>query len=137
MFGIRKIVPGLGYKDLKKTFRPSMRSGYIGDFSKKVVGETGNKIFAAGDKGRAAKKELYDALREDSKSRGLGEKGFTKNNLTKFYAKMLNNKKDSFTDRKILKLISISGLKRNKVRDYAFEMQREQNNAKVEQKMLE
>lgn len=120
MFGLNKKI--IKYPELKKKFNSSMKSGgFMNEFTDKVDKRVGKSIFNR----RIKEKEFYNALRADSKARKFGEKGFTKKSLTKFYAKMLNNKKDSFTDRKILKLAEIAGVKRSKVMNYAAEMRKD------------
>lgn len=125
MFGLKKVIPGLGRMDLKKKFKYSMRTGYMKDFTGQVEDKFGKKVFSSGIKGRSLKKEYYEKLRQDSKERSFGEKGFTKKRLTQFYAKMLNDKKDHFTDRNVMRMIRVAGLKKRKVLDFAAAMQRQ------------
>ena len=65
-------------------------------------------------------------MRNDSQSRVYGERGYTKGNLENFFAKMLNDKKDSFTDKKIKKLMKTMDVKESKVVNRAAELRNEE-----------
>jgi hypothetical protein len=75
---------------------------------------------------RSQKKDLWSHLRNDSKKQGISNKGFTKNDLERSFAGMLNDKKDSITDKQLKKIIRASGVSEAKVLRYAAEMRNKQ-----------
>lgn len=109
MFIAKKIITA---KQMK-TFR-AKNSSVMQDFVAKGGGEIIRK--------KIGQREFWNALRSDSKSHSVGDKGYTKKSLTKFLGGMLENKKDHFTDRKVKKLADLFGVKRSKLFNAAAEI---------------
>lgn len=78
-------------------------------------------------------KRFWSAMRKDSQSRAYGEQGYTKGNLENFFAKMLNDKNDTFTDNKVKKLMKTMDVNESKVVNRAAELRNETRKAKRQQ----
>ena len=77
--------------------------------------------------------QFWQKMRDDSKQRKFGQRGFTKNNLERFFGKLRNDKKDHFTDGKVDEMAALYGLKRSHIIDYAAEARHKEHTAEVQQ----
>lgn len=116
----KKIITASDLKTVKAS-----RSSVMQDFKAKG----GSEILHKG----VYVKQLWQKMRDDSQERKFGERGFTKNGLENFFGKMLNDKKDHFTDGSVKKMADVYGLKRGKIIDCAAEARRQEHATKVQQ----
>jgi len=124
MFIAKKIITA---KQMK-TYR-AKNSSVIKDFLTKG----GDEILRR----KVYQRDLWTGLREDSKSREFGDRGFTKKDLTKFLGKLLTNNEDHLTNRKVKKISDLFDVKRAKLYDAAAEVRAEQRQALEQQKQIE
>jgi hypothetical protein len=79
---------------------------------------------------KVQQKELWNDLRAESQLKSMGNRGFTKKGLTKFFGKLLINDGDNFTNKKVKKSADLFGINRSKLYSAAAE-------AKVEKHTIE
>ena len=111
-----------------KTYR-AKNSSVMKDF----LGKGGGEIIHR----KVYQKELWSALRDDSKSHEFGERGYTKKGLTDFLGKLLVNDKDHLTDRKVKKIADLWGVKRSKLYNAAANVRADQSREKIQERLIE